>query len=60
MNECDLCYEPTRNRKRNERGELWCTDCRELIGYYESMTPEQRAEEERMIADYFAEHGDDL
>jgi hypothetical protein len=39
VNSCDLCYEPTRNRKRDARGQLLCNDCRQSFDYYAQLTP---------------------
>jgi hypothetical protein len=51
MNFCDLCYQRTRNRKRNARHELLCNDCRQAVEYYDVLTPEEReADELAMIA----------
>ena len=59
MNTCELCYDETRNRKNTPVGEkgnllLLCNNCRRGVAYYDNLTPEQRREEERMMAEYFA------
>jgi hypothetical protein len=48
---CDLCHEDvhTINPLRQ------CLDCERQVAYWDSLTPEQRADEERMIAQYVAE-----
>jgi hypothetical protein len=57
---CDLCHDETRNRKRTgKRNELLCTDCRYWTAYYDSLTPEGWAEEQRMIEEYDADHAGD-
>lgn len=50
MNACDLCHEDTRNTKRDERGDLLCTECREHAAYYASLTPEELRADHEMIA----------
>lgn len=41
MATCDLCHQRTRNRKRNQRGELLCNDHREQAEQFDSMSTEQ-------------------
>lgn len=57
MNTCELCHEPTRNRKRvGKRNELLCGECRHWSEYYANLTPEEWRQEEEMVAAYVAEH----
>lgn len=55
MNTCDLCFEDTRNQRRNERGDLLCNCCRAYDQRLRSMTPEQLRAEDDMIARHVSE-----
>lgn len=57
MAACDLCYSPTPTRRRDD-GSLLCKRCRDYAALQASMTPEERAAEDQMIADYVAQAGD--
>lgn len=63
MNECDLCFSETRNRRRDLPWNdctpmLFCNRCRQHNDDYRSMTPEDWALEERMIATHCADRRD--
>lgn len=55
MNTCGMCHQPTRNRAKNQRGEVECSDCRQAAAYYASLTPQQLRAEHQMAARYVQE-----
>ena len=57
MNEFELCYNPTRNRRLDPlwtsgRPALLCADCRWHNAEYAAMTPEEHAEDLELMAAY--------
>lgn len=54
-NACALCFEPTRNRKANDQGDIECTRCRDARAYYASLTPDELRAEHESVARYVQE-----